>query len=134
MIEDTRPVRRIGKRANQVKFGKQPNGTLYPVAMSPTYLREIQVQAAVDLLLKLTKKAEPSPTLTSGDVFDCLKPSFLRVGSMVHGFYFDRHLIDFSFSKSFQNFSSVFCQYSPHLAMKYPSNFFIRRFHPGKYS
>ena len=36
MIVDTRPVRRIGKRANQVKFGKQPNGTLFPVAMSPT--------------------------------------------------------------------------------------------------
>ena len=36
MIVDTRPVRRIGKRSNQGKFGKQPNGTLSPVAMSPT--------------------------------------------------------------------------------------------------
>ena len=35
-IVDTRPLRRIGKRTNQVKFGKQPNGTLFPVAMSPT--------------------------------------------------------------------------------------------------
>jgi hypothetical protein len=37
MIVDSRLARRIGKRANQVKFGKQPNGTLFPVAMSPTY-------------------------------------------------------------------------------------------------
>jgi len=36
MIVDTRPARRIGKSANQVKFGKQPNGTPFPVAMSPT--------------------------------------------------------------------------------------------------
>jgi len=39
MIVDTRPTRRIGKRANQVKFGKQPNGTLFPVAMPPTSLQ-----------------------------------------------------------------------------------------------
>jgi hypothetical protein len=36
MVVGSRPLRRIGKRANQVKFGKQPNGTLFPVAMSPT--------------------------------------------------------------------------------------------------
>ena len=36
MIVETRPVRRIGRRANQVKFGMQPNGTLFTVAMSPT--------------------------------------------------------------------------------------------------
>ena len=39
MVVDTRPVRRIGKRANQVKSGKQPNGTLFPLAMSPPTLR-----------------------------------------------------------------------------------------------
>jgi hypothetical protein len=38
MIVNTRPVRRIGKRTNQIKLGKQPNGTLFPVAMSPTTL------------------------------------------------------------------------------------------------
>jgi hypothetical protein len=36
MIIDTRLLRRIGKRANRVKFGKQPNGTLLSVAMSPS--------------------------------------------------------------------------------------------------
>ena len=36
MIVDTLPVRRSGKKANQVKFGKQSNGTQFPVAMSPT--------------------------------------------------------------------------------------------------
>ena len=37
MTADPQPVRRIGKRTHQVKFGKQPKGTLFPVAMSPTY-------------------------------------------------------------------------------------------------
>jgi hypothetical protein len=29
------PVRRIGKRSNQFKFTKQPNGALFPVAITP---------------------------------------------------------------------------------------------------
>ncbi len=33
MIVDTRPVRRIRKRSNQFKFGKQPNGTPFPMVI-----------------------------------------------------------------------------------------------------
>ena len=47
IIVDTRPVRGIGKRGNRVKFGKQPNGTLFPVAMSPT-----KVQFKIALIVK----------------------------------------------------------------------------------
>ena len=39
MIVDTRPVRRIGKGANEVMFEEQPNGTLFLTAMSPPTLR-----------------------------------------------------------------------------------------------
>ena len=52
MIVDSRLARRIGKRANQVKFGKQPNGTLFPVAMSPTYLQSKQVLGIEDFQQK----------------------------------------------------------------------------------
>ena len=38
MIVDTRPVRRIGKGANQVEFGKQLRVAQLSLAMSPTTL------------------------------------------------------------------------------------------------
>ncbi len=44
------------------------------------------------------------------------------------------HLMEVFFSKSFQKSASSFCQYSPHRTLKYFSSFFIRRFHPGRYS
>ena len=52
MIADTRLVRRIGKRANQVEFGKQSNGTLFPVTMSPTKREQGLPLSDGDLRLK----------------------------------------------------------------------------------
>jgi hypothetical protein len=54
MIVDTRPVRRIGKMANQVKFGKQPNGTLFPMAMSPTNVAPGVILEGEDYGLKVS--------------------------------------------------------------------------------
>ena len=54
MTAAPQPVRRIGKRANQVKFGKQPNGTLFTVAMSPTTLYPIAISGVNDYGKKCT--------------------------------------------------------------------------------
>ena len=48
MVVDTRPARRIGKRGNRVNFGKQSNGTLFTVAMSPTSLGAEIVHKGID--------------------------------------------------------------------------------------
>jgi hypothetical protein len=58
MIVDTRPVRRIGKRSNQVKFRKQPDGPLFSVAMSPTNSEDDTISGSEDYELKCTKRAE----------------------------------------------------------------------------
>ena len=68
MIVDTRPLRRIGKRSNQGKFGKQPNGTLFTVAMSPTSHRPPHNPRINHYRMKRAKKsraiADPAWSLT----------------------------------------------------------------------
>jgi hypothetical protein len=56
MSADTRPVRRIGKRTNRVKFGKQPNGTLFPVAMLTTSPQISSLRQIADYHLKASDK------------------------------------------------------------------------------